>query len=453
MRCSLFITSLSIQFNPTLLAATLIIYYLSMTLTNTETDNNEWTFVKCKKKTRPQKGKIHDCQKKRDRQVSQAIHLQSSILSHESSPHEIHPSNMKESLEEIINMIENCKMEMKSFGRRKKQDCSSCSCSYTTNLLFDIQAIINSIQQACTVQDDHNPKSSSRSCKKSRQICEIICYGIGNFSHSRSHNYNAPLIQLVCMLLLRENLATQRTAHPGPQHEQDTQTSSSDHGNCMELKCEVLPNNHCRQQELVPIYYFEPLLQPVEAQVLKYYHVKVLDVNEQGKHSISQENTDNHHQEENDDNNSCTLFYMPHCPMRLYSNVLWANWKKDLILNGRIIIFGNSFHAYDDRIISSQKKKDDTNAIFPLLPFLSEVGVLFPSLPTGSKTNKQNGKRFCHECMTRANVLTEQDLELSFNDCAIISFSAANALGKDVGFPPKPEEYNSDKDGDDGELL
>lgn len=33
------------------------------------------------------------------------------------------------------------------------------------------------------------------------------------------------------------------------------------------------------------------------------------------------------------------LFYMPHCPQRLYSNVLWANWTPQAL--ARLLILGN----------------------------------------------------------------------------------------------------------------
>ncbi len=39
-----------------------------------------------------------------------------------------------------------------------------------------------------------------------------------------------------------------------------------------------------------------------------------------------------------------TLFYMPHCPIGLYQNVLVANWRNP----ENIILFGNSFSTYLD---------------------------------------------------------------------------------------------------------
>ncbi len=39
--------------------------------------------------------------------------------------------------------------------------------------------------------------------------------------------------------------------------------------------------------------------------------ISVLRVNTKGKHAVENQ----------------TLFFMPHCPYRLYCNVLWANWQ------------------------------------------------------------------------------------------------------------------------------
>eukprot|EP00557_Chaetoceros_sp_GSL56_P006666 CAMPEP_0176491160 /NCGR_PEP_ID=MMETSP0200_2-20121128/8278_1 /TAXON_ID=947934 /ORGANISM="Chaetoceros sp., Strain GSL56" /LENGTH=370 /DNA_ID=CAMNT_0017888559 /DNA_START=43 /DNA_END=1152 /DNA_ORIENTATION=+ len=370
-----------------------------MTHSNTDTDN-EWTFVTRKKKT----GRRHDVtptssnqnysQNKKDRQkvvAQQAIHLQSSILLHESSSHD--DSHSKDSLEAMIAIIEKCKLEMKSSWFGNKQCCSTVSGSSSCPKIFDMTTILKTIKEACTIYDGHS--------ERSRQVCEIICYGIGNFSHARSNKYNAPLIQLVCVLILRENFATaqrnrRRTDHGAAEENYsylDGMISSSsscafdvNHDDTKQPNVKELSSNH-QQQELVPIYYYEPLINPLEGKVLRYFNINVMDVNEQGKHCIQKENTDNHHEEKETD--FCTLFYMPHCPMRLYSNVLWANWREDLILNGRIIIFGNSFNAYDDRIISSHEKHDNTNAIFPLLPFLSEVPVLITP-----KTKNNNGKKW-----------------------------------------------------------
>lgn len=42
--------------------------------------------------------------------------------------------------------------------------------------------------------------------------------------------------------------------------------------------------------------------------------------------------------EERDDK---ALFFMPHCPRRLYSNLLWANWAPDAL--PRLVVAGNRY--------------------------------------------------------------------------------------------------------------
>ena len=49
--------------------------------------------------------------------------------------------------------------------------------------------------------------------------------------------------------------------------------------------------------------------------------------------------------------NGCTLFYMPHCELFMYDNLLAANWNaKDL---ANVVVFGNSFAGYDDRLMKA----------------------------------------------------------------------------------------------------
>ena len=52
-------------------------------------------------------------------------------------------------------------------------------------------------------------------------------------------------------------------------------------------------------------------------------------VNEEGKRTVDK----------------TTVFFMPHCPMQLYNNVIWANWSLNL---SNVIVVGNSFTLYDD---------------------------------------------------------------------------------------------------------
>ena len=58
--------------------------------------------------------------------------------------------------------------------------------------------------------------------------------------------------------------------------------------------------------------------------------IKVLAQNDQCKRSVG---------------DARTHFYMPHCPLRMYSNLLWANWGEDSLQ--RLVILGNTFSNYE----------------------------------------------------------------------------------------------------------
>jgi isopenicillin-N epimerase len=86
--------------------------------------------------------------------------------------------------------------------------------------------------------------------------------------------------------------------------------------------------------------------------------------------------------------NSRTLFYMPHCPYRLYSHVLWANWGFNL---GKITIVGNSFLSYEiRRPVSSSARQADADVVKLLTPFMAEHVLLDKALLT-SVVKKDSG--------------------------------------------------------------
>ena len=154
--------------------------------------------------------------------------------------------------------------------------------------------------------------------------------------------------------------------------------------------------------------------------------------------------------------------------MQLYSNVLWAHW--DYIfprqqqkctndstddnctpptvplshenINNSIIIFGNSFHAYDERTISSEKRMNPTNGLYRVIPFVHETIVSVQP----------------RDCRGEYAVDALRYLDNAFNDCNIMSFSCN---GDDEGrcrekkiLPERPKEWFASDDPDNnGELL
>lgn len=330
--------------------------------------SEEWTFVPIKSK---KSSGTNAKNKKREQQLSKARDLQKSLQSNKDEDNESFTEVQKINL---IKTTEKCIIELKeSLGTSDERK---------DNEMSVFSALLDGVIDKTLKGESH------------RFINEIVCYGIGNFYTARIDNYNPSLIQLACIIALREMLTERykEIAESSSKYEKDRSELSSNP---------------------ISLVYFEPFIVPIEREVLLHFDVKIIDKNEQGKRKI---NTENRNSENLKD---CTLFYMPHCPMRLYSNVLWANWSEELIFN-RILLIGNSFKAYDDRIISSSRKLGDkTNAIFPLLPFIHEQSIFL------KQTSKQQ------------NEISNNDLEKAFNDCVVISFQ--NDKGKP--FPPQPEEY------------
>ncbi|CAG8448321.1 157_t:CDS:2 [Acaulospora morrowiae] len=78
------------------------------------------------------------------------------------------------------------------------------------------------------------------------------------------------------------------------------------------------------------IYVYDPVLTEVDIEVLTYFNVELIKTNEKAKRTISNQ----------------TLFYMPHCPLGLYDNLISANWERKKLEN--IIIFGNRLEFYGE---------------------------------------------------------------------------------------------------------
>lgn len=401
-----------------------------------ESKADEWTFVPSKNK---KKSSSKATNKKRERQLAKAKHLLNTIhgkdVDVEDNDNEKNHKDQDEKRKSLIRTIEQC---MRDLNNLNNWQGTQRPVQSTVN--FDMQTLGNSIQEAANINT-----------KDKRKVDEIICYGIGNFNNSSSTSYNAPLIQLACVLLLRQTFASKCIDRNRREKIDGDRNQNGYRNDC------VNPHDHDddvnksqnisyeMQQELVSTVYFEPFIQPMEEKVLAYFHLQVLDKNEHGKRCIDtvrEESVSTH----SDKSKFCTLFYMPHCPMRLYSNVLWANWDEELVMDGRMVLFGNSFKAYDERIISSEQKKDKTNAIFPLLAFAIETPVLQSQ---GNRNHKNSKKSRIVNDWEDGMSMSMQDLEISFNDCVIMSFANDGKLH----FPGRPEEYFVDSSGDGGELI
>lgn len=148
-------------------------------------------------------------------------------------------------------------------------------------------------------------------------VQEVVCYGIGNFYTKRS---SAPLWQLALAVMLRDWLQERRQkkeADFSPGNDATTTTTTT-----------------------VPMSYFEPRMTAKEQAFLEdQLQIQVITDNERGCRSVSIK----------------TLFFMPHCPMALYANVLYINWN----CLDNVVIFGNSLSNYLDgsQAISSLHSK------------------------------------------------------------------------------------------------
>jgi len=245
-------------------------------------------------------------------------------------------------------------------------------------------------------------------------IREIVAYGIGNFATS---SFSAPMLQLACVLFLRRRAASSIITDSN-----DDDNASNDND---------IQDVFKREQDQVPIYYYEPCILPEERDLLEtVFHVAVLESNEFGKLRVQSMRRQDGEKASATTTSmksvSKSLFYMPHCPMRLYCNVLWSHWES----LDSTIIYGNSFHSYDERTLSEEGRTDPTNGILRIIPCTNEIPI------------KLRGNRRGDELYDALN-----HLETAFNDCNIISFMVDETSDR-----TRPDEYFASQDNENGEL-
>lgn len=214
-------------------------------------------------------------------------------------------------------------------------------------------------------QPQLSPSSSSEGLTMEEMYIEdIVCYGIGCFYKAQP----IPMLQLACALLLRNHLCRRGLFHD------DGDKAKAAH-----------------EENDVNIYFYEPLMKPVEREVLEMFHVRIIETNEQGKRCIRERNN----------NRKATLFYMPHCPMRLYSNVVWANWGVNLAHN--VVILGNSFAAYDNRTVKRTEREDASNCVFRSLPYTRELALELKNIDVDYFEEAFNDSCVIRFCLPRSD--------------------------------------------------
>jgi len=149
-------------------------------------------------------------------------------------------------------------------------------------------------------------------------IFKLLVLGIGSFRDSIS------ILQFSLALKLRSQL-------------------QSLCGNCVRFVSEI----------------FDPMCSESDKVVFNEYAFQFSDKNLVGKYPI--------------DEKEVVFFFMPHCPYRLYNNVLWSSWFN----LARVFILGNSFESYSLREI--HRGDDEADCIKLLQRFCNELACWIPS--------------------------------------------------------------------------
>ncbi|RYG95026.1 hypothetical protein EON65_56585 [archaeon] len=132
------------------------------------------------------------------------------------------------------------------------------------------------------------------------QVDVVVALGLGSFSTSKN-----AILQLAMLQLLRESLLD--TSRP------------------------------------VSVLAYDPVMREVDRALCEALDITILNSNTKGRYrlTISELFLPNRHVLQGT-SKSTVLYFMPHCPFRLYSNVLWDHWHE----LDSILIFGNRYASY-----------------------------------------------------------------------------------------------------------
>lgn len=237
----------------------------------------------------------------------------------------------------------------------------------TPNAASEVQELIATATGRAALRAEER---LGRACPgNGRRLSELVCYGIGNFSENHNSRY-----QLALALCLRDLLFPTGTAaaddrrvvstttymngdfesddacanEPGehgdrygvssPQPISAESSATSQRVGATERTAGArrrprLITTHGAPHYCHRMLVFDPVIMDLERAVLEKLGCGVMEVNEQGKRCCCAQTVEEPVSARvvGEGGNRCqpTLFFMPHCPMRLYSNLLWANWSSE----------------------------------------------------------------------------------------------------------------------------
>lgn len=136
-----------------------------------------------------------------------------------------------------------------------------------------------------------------------KEFATMVSLGIGNVLSSPSS-----LLQFALVLCVRESWQSVAV---------ELSQSPDDHCNTPKMMMQESGVSNGLKYQI-----FDPLFSLKESLLCRNLGLFVSDENKKGKHKAASEPT---------------LFFMPHCPYRLYVNLLWENWEN----LENVIILGN----------------------------------------------------------------------------------------------------------------
>eukprot|EP01031_Cornospumella_fuschlensis_P036407 gene36407-44161_t len=232
-------------------------------------------------------------------------------------------------------------------------------CATFEAMRLDLGLLESSLGSSSYFQSLLKTLESSCLSDKLNQVDVIVALGLGSFCVSRN-----AMLQLAMLQLLRGHFFT--------------------------------------KTKNVPVVTYDPVMKEVDRELCAALGIIVLNDNTKGRYrAVLSEILGTRNAELPDKFNGKVLYFMPHCPFRLYCNVLWDHWNE----LDNIVIFGNSFHMYSEKRIYEPKNAAD--CLSTLLPFTKEVS-LWPLLKkTELQADLNRGLNiegaFCNSCIVHVS--------------------------------------------------